>query len=78
MNNHKPATVSSTRFEKSLSATHGWWARFANRCAKSADESLPMSLENDLKLLDWTGRHFRTDKSGVIPDACAPIPDRLN
>ena len=39
---------------------------------------LPMSLDDYLKLLDWTGRQFRTDKRGSIPAACAPILDRLD
>ena len=29
-----------------------------------------------LKLLDWTGRQFRTDKRGVIPAGCTPILNR--
>ena len=37
-----------------------------------------MSLDDYLKLLDWTGRQFRTDKRGVIPMTCAPILDRLD
>ncbi len=39
---------------------------------------LPMSLDDYLKLLDWTGRQLRTDKRGGIPASCAPIPDRLD
>ncbi len=39
---------------------------------------LPMSLDDYLKLLDWTGRQFRTDKRGMIPATCAPILDRLD
>ncbi|MEJ7589992.1 MAG: hypothetical protein WKF77_00435 [Planctomycetaceae bacterium] len=39
---------------------------------------LPMSLDDYLKLLDWTGRQFRTDKRAAIPAACAPILDRLD
>ena len=37
---------------------------------------LPMSLDDYLKLLDWTDRQFRTDKGGVVPAMCAPILDR--
>jgi hypothetical protein len=36
-----------------------------------------MSLDDYLKLLDWTGRQFRADKRGVIPATCAPNLDRL-
>jgi len=39
---------------------------------------LPMSLDEYLELLDWTGRQFRTEKRGAIPAACAPILDRLD
>ncbi len=38
---------------------------------------LPMTLDDYLKLLDWTGRQIRKDKRGQIPDACAPILERL-
>jgi|GEM_PF-3321669 len=36
-----------------------------------------MTLDQDLKLLDWTGRQFRKDQTGRIPDECAPILERL-
>jgi|GEM_PF-1984576 len=39
---------------------------------------LPMSLDDYLELLDWTGRQFRTDKHIAIPAACAPILDRVD
>ena len=39
---------------------------------------LPNSLDDYLKLMDWTCRQFRTDKRGSIPAACAPILDRLD
>ena len=38
---------------------------------------LPMTLDGYLKLLDWTGRQFRTAKRGSIPAECVPILDRL-
>lgn len=37
-----------------------------------------MSLDDYLKLLDWTGRQLSTDKRVAIPAACAPILDRLD
>jgi hypothetical protein len=37
-----------------------------------------MSLDDYLKVPDWTGRQFRTDKRGVTPATCAPILDRLD
>ena len=39
---------------------------------------LSMTLEDYLKLLDWTGRQLRRDKRGSIPRNLAPILDRLN
>jgi hypothetical protein len=39
---------------------------------------LPMTLDQYLKLLDWTGRQFRKDKAGKIPSEFGPILDRLD
>jgi len=39
---------------------------------------LSMTRDQYLKLLDWTGRQIRIDKTGRIPDECAPILERLN
>jgi hypothetical protein len=36
-----------------------------------------MSFAEYLKLLDWTGRQLRADKSGLIPSDLAPILERL-
>ena len=38
---------------------------------------LPVSLEEYLAMLDWTGRQVRCDKRGAIPDGLAPILERL-
>ncbi|MFN9721163.1 MAG: transposase, partial [Planctomycetota bacterium] len=38
---------------------------------------LSMTLDQYLKLLDWTGRQLRVDKTGAIPRDCAPILERL-
>jgi hypothetical protein len=38
---------------------------------------LPMTLEQYLKLLDWTGRQIHRDKIGKIDSECAPILERL-
>lgn len=38
---------------------------------------LPMTLEQYLRLLDWTGRQIRSDKRGSIPSDLAPIMERL-
>jgi hypothetical protein len=36
-----------------------------------------MTLEQYLKLLDWTGRQIHRDKIGKIDSECAPILERL-
>jgi hypothetical protein len=38
---------------------------------------LPMSLDDYLRLLDWTGRQIRADKRGAIPADLRPILERL-
>ena len=39
---------------------------------------LPMTLDQYLKLVDWTGRQLRKDKKGKIPTECLPILERLS
>ena len=39
---------------------------------------LQMTLDQYLKLLDWTGRQLRRDKAGRIPAEFAPILERLD
>lgn len=39
---------------------------------------LPMTQDQYLELLDWTGRQVRVDKRGAIPEQLAPILDRLH
>src|SRR5690606_37754150 len=39
---------------------------------------LPMSLDDYLQLLDWTGRQMAPGKRGAIPAELAPILDRLD
>jgi len=38
---------------------------------------LSKTLDEHLKLFDWTGRQIRKDKTRRIPDECAPILERL-
>lgn len=37
-----------------------------------------LTLDDYLRLLDWTGRELRPDKTGRIPAECDPILERLN
>ena len=37
-----------------------------------------MTLDQYLKLVDWTGRQLRKDKKGKIPTECLPILERLS
>jgi len=39
---------------------------------------LSITLDQYLKLLDWTGRQIRKDKVGAILRECAPILERLD
>ncbi|MBF0527962.1 MAG: transposase [Deltaproteobacteria bacterium] len=47
---------------------------------KSVDTSgiLPLSTDQYLDLVDWTGRQMRLDKPGAIPDRLSPILVRLS
>jgi hypothetical protein len=49
------------------------------RSSRRASEKglLPVSLDDYLAMLDWTGRQVRGDKRGSIPRNLAPILDRL-
>ena len=38
---------------------------------------LPLTLDEYLQLLDWTGRQVRADKRGSIPGELVPILERL-
>jgi len=38
---------------------------------------LPLTEDQYLQLLDWTGRQVRADKRGAIPAQLAPILERL-
>ena len=47
----------------------------ARRC--SNDEVISLTLEEYLRLLDWTGRQIRQDKRGAIPADVSPVLERL-
>ena len=63
----------------------GWLAPMAGQVRQSKsptrrvsnDELIPLSLDDYLKLLDWTGRQIRQGKRGEIPAELSPILDRL-
>jgi REP element-mobilizing transposase RayT len=44
---------------------------------KSQGPFLNITLEDYLKILDWTGRQVRLDKRGAIPQDLAPILERM-
>jgi hypothetical protein len=44
---------------------------------KSQGSFLNITLEDYLKILDWTGRQVRLDKRGAIPQDLAPILERM-
>ena len=68
----------------------GWLASIPLKpTAKKCDEKphsrrasqkgcLPMSLEDYLSLVEWTGRAYRKDKVGKIPEQCQPLFQRLH
>jgi hypothetical protein len=39
---------------------------------------LPMTLDDYLRLVDWTGRQIRKGKTGSIPSECIPLLERLH
>lgn len=51
-------------------------ARFHTKRSKSL--SLPITREDYLQLVDWTGRQIRHDKRGSIDQTLPPILERLN
>jgi hypothetical protein len=50
----------------------------AFRSAGVAEETIPFTLHDYVKLVDWTGRARRQDKRGAIDEELPPIMRRLN
>ena len=71
------APSSSPLRRTTFSPESGEKGRRATRRA-SDKGCLPMTLEQYLQLVDWTGRQIRNDKAGDIPAAFSPILDRLD
>jgi REP element-mobilizing transposase RayT len=44
----------------------------------SSQSFLSISLDDYLRLLDWTGRQIRHDKRGAVPSGLSPILERLD
>ena len=71
--------------KRSEDSRGGWLAPMAGQVRQSKsptrrvsnDEMIPLSLDDYLKLLDWTGRQIRQGKRGAIPAELSPILDRL-
>lgn len=45
--------------------------------SKEASDGLPISLDDYIDLVDWSGRVVREDKRGAINEALPPILERL-
>jgi hypothetical protein len=49
-----------------------------NRNRRASNKGyLPIGFEDYLRILDWTGRQVRNDKSGSIPQELRPILQRM-
>ena len=55
----------------------GWLCPIEKTLASSEPKSEPLTQDNYLQLLDWTGRALRQDKAGAIPDELAGILERM-
>jgi len=91
---HEPGAVCGSKSVPTPSGRQGradWLSplELSNELTRLPDESvttarasnkgcLPMSFEEYLCLLDWTGRQLRADKRGAIPQDLAPILERLH
>lgn len=63
---------------KHIAGSDRWLANVFREEGKSPGEELiPATLDQYLKLLDWTGRQIRCDKRGAIPSDLRPILERL-
>jgi hypothetical protein len=52
--------------------------RFADKQWRASDDpALPLTIEQYLALVDWSGRQIAKNKAGKIPAELAPILDRL-
>lgn len=54
-----------------------WLCPIGNERPDGRTGILPMSRDEYLALIDWTGRQIRLDKAGEIPSNIAPLLDRL-
>ena len=50
----------------------------AQRQAEVDEVRIPITFDDYLTLVDWTGRALRHDKKGRIPEPLAPTLERLN
>ena len=51
---------------------------FEAPCGPPGSSLLPITFDQYLQLLDWTGRKIRGDKSGAIPSGLRPVLQRLD
>lgn len=64
--------------EKARSAVDQWLCPINNEALEGPRGILPLSTDQYLDLVDWTGRRIREDKRGAIPDHLSPILVRLD
>lgn len=76
----KSPTAEQKRLIESLhrdESRDAWLCPVQDRMEADRRGFLPMTLDEYLELLDWTGRAIRTGKRGAIPAHLAPILHRL-
>jgi hypothetical protein len=69
---------SQQRATASKTSCDSWLAPvFRTEDTTSGSELVPLSFDEYLELIDWTGRQQRADKSGTIPAHLQPVMHRL-
>ena len=69
----------SPSFPSFYATTLGPGEAYASQGYRASDDSgLPITIEQYLELVEWTGRQIQEGKRGIIPGHLAPILERLN
>jgi REP element-mobilizing transposase RayT len=64
--------------EKAKAEADSWLCPIDNEAPEGPRGILPVTPDQYLNLVDWTGRQIREDKKGAIPAHLAPILTRLD